>query len=122
MSSLLQFSGDTSARGVGLQFVLVTKDEPTWSKYCGPESYNPSPESTTFTKDVDTYACNTCGRTHARIHVAYRKPAGMWGCWVVFRYNGAEHVPDLSVPISVFRLPKDAKPLSDDDSSKIWHK
>ena len=121
MSSLLQFNGTINHCGVGLQFIQVEKNEPQWTKYNGPESYHPSSESTTFTKEVDTYVCKTCGRSHARIAVAYRKPAGMFGCWVIFRYNGDEHVPDLSIPISVFRLPRDAKTLTDEQSSAIWH-
>jgi hypothetical protein len=44
----------------------------------------------------------------------------MCGCWVVFRYNGEEHVPDLSVPISVDTLPRDARPMSIEDTIKTW--
>jgi hypothetical protein len=121
MSSLMQFNGSITHQGVGLQFILVEKDEPDWTRLCGPESYHPNPESTAYTKDVDRYQCATCGRQHARIAVAYRKPVGMFGCWVQFRYNGSVHVPDLSIPIAVFKLPRDARGLSDEDSSKIWH-
>ena len=121
MSSLLQFNGNVSQRGVELQFVRVVKTA-DWDRYNGPTSYMPSPESTAFTEDAERHTCTVCGKEHARIHVAYRKPAGMFGCWVVFRYNGAKHVPDLSIPISVFTLPKDAVALSDADSSALWHK
>lgn len=102
MSSLLQFNGDVSHKGVGLQFVKVKKDQG-------------------FTEDADVYLCPHCGKEHGRIAVAYRKPAGTLGPWVVFRYNGQEHVPDLSIPISVEELPRGAVTLSDSDSTIIWH-
>ena len=103
MSSLLQFRGDVSARGVGLQFVLREKDA----------AWNAPP--------LEEVPCPICDRVHERIHVAYRKPCGMFGPWVVFRYNGEKHVPDLSIPISVDRLPAGAEPLSDEENSKAWH-
>ena len=103
MSSLLQFNGDVSARGVGLQFVL-REDDAAW---------NAPP--------LEEVLCTICGGWHERIHVAYRKPCGMFGPWVVFRYNGEKHVPDLSIPISVDRLPAGAEPLSDEENSKAWH-
>lgn len=122
MSSLLQFGGQVTRAGVHLQFVKVVKGE-QWERYNGPGAYQPSPDSTVFTEDdpAHTYTCQQCGRVHARIYVAVRKPAGMFGVWVVFRYNGEEHVPDLSIPISTFKLPRDARPLSDEESSKVWH-
>ena len=58
--------------------------------------------------------------TMPRLYEVYRKPAGTFGCWVVFRWNNEEHIPDLSVPISVTKLPHDAKPISDDDAAKYW--
>ena len=58
--------------------------------------------------------------TVPKLYEVYRKPAGTFGCWVVFRWNNEEHVPDLSVPISVTKLPHDAKPISDDDAAKYW--
>lgn len=121
MSSLLQFNGEISRKGVGLQFYTVVKDEPNWTKYNGPDAYKPSPDSTTFTEPNDTFTCQVCGRKHPRVSVAFRKPVGMFGPWVVFRYNGGEQVPDLSIPIPVFQLPIGARTLSDEESSKIWH-
>ena len=108
MSSLMQFRGQCDRkRGVGLQFVKIRKE--------------PWVSGLTRDVDVEKYDCKTCGQQHAKIHVAYRKPRGMFGCWVVFCYNGEEHVPDLSVPISIEKLPRDAKPLSDEECSKYWH-
>jgi hypothetical protein len=103
MSSLLQFRGDVSARGVGLQFVLRESDA----------GWNDPP--------LEEVLCTICGGWHERIHIAYRKPCGMFGPWVVFRYNGEKHVPDLSIPISTDRLPRDAQPLSDAENAEAWH-
>ena len=116
----MQFNGETGRKGVRLQFVLVRKGK-DWERYNGPGSHNPTPDSTSFTEPADTYTCATCGRTHARIAVAWRRPVGMWGQWVVFRYNGSEHVPDLSTPIDVFTYPRGSQLLTDEESSRIWH-
>lgn len=108
MSSLLQFGGETGRRGVRLEFTLEyprSEDPYAPIQWTGP----------------DTYTCAECGREHDRIHVAWRKPAGMFGPWVVFRYNGREHVPDLSIPIGVEKLPRDAVALSDEECSRRWH-
>lgn len=56
----------------------------------------------------------------AKLYRIWRKPAGMFGCWVVFRYNGEEHVPDLSIPIGVDKLPRDAEPLTDEEAASYW--
>ena len=58
MSSLLQFHGNTSRRGVGLQFVLRADDA----------AWNDPP--------AEPFTCLVCGREHERIHVAYRVPRG----------------------------------------------
>jgi len=110
MSSLLQFNGKVESGKVGLQFTLVRK-----IPWIVGDLHLTKPE------DVDTHICTVCGGSHARIHEAFRKPAGMFGCWVVFRYNGEEHVPDLSIPISVEKLPRDARRLNDTESSQYWH-
>ena len=95
MSSLLQFQGKIANNRVYLQF--VTKDE------------------------SETYLCEQCGRQHQFIYVAPRKPVGMFGCWVLFRYNGEKHAPDLSCPIITDKLPRDAKKMTEEESSKLWH-
>lgn len=111
MSSLLQYRGEITEQGVALQFVLVA----TVTKHLSETVSYPSPV------DIDTFPCSICKRSHARIHIARRKPVDMLGCWVRFRYNGALHAPDLSVPIQVTKLPRDAKALTLDESAKIWH-
>jgi hypothetical protein len=66
--------------------------------------------------------CSICGKAHQQIWVAWRKPAGFWGAWTVFRYLGGEHTPDLSVPIAVPRPPKNAVRLGPTENSRTWHR
>lgn len=119
MSSLLQHHGGRSADGrkIELLFCPVVKGA-DWEKYNGPGSYSPNPDGTTFCADAETFMHD--GKVYARLYRVYRRPVGMFGCWVVFRYNGAEHVPDLSGPISILRLPRDARPLTDAECVAYW--
>lgn len=119
MSSLLQHHGGRSPDGRKVELLMyLVKKTPDWEKYHGPNSYNPNPEATSFTEDVELVELD--GKKYPRLYRIYRRPAGMLGCWAVFRFNGEEHVPDLSVPIKVFQLPRDAKPLGDDEALKYW--
>ena len=121
-TSLLQFNGQINQQGVRLLFYPVTKEE-CWDEYHGPNSRTPNPEATTFCKPAEYVTLidkEGKERKLPRLYRAWRKPAGSWGCWVVFRYNGKEHVPDLSVPISILKLPRDAKPLSDKECADYW--
>ena len=118
MSSLLQFNGKINRRGVHLRFVRV---------YIPSEWSNDYPDcifnTECYGRSSEYYreACPNCGSHHEAIYVAPRKPAGMFGCWVVFRYNAGEHVPDLSCPINVKRIPRDAKLMSVSEASEYWH-
>ena len=103
MSSLMQFNGEISKRGVHLQAYKV--DAEPW--------YKGNPEFTFF--------CPTCKGEHARLFTFIRKPKGMFGCWIVFRYNGTDQVPDLSCPLGLATLPRDAKPMSLTESMRVWH-
>ncbi len=58
--------------------------------------------------------------TCAKLYRIWRKPAGMSGCWVQFRYNGEVHVPDLSVPIGTRTLPRDAEELTHQEAADYW--
>lgn len=109
MSSLLQFSGNIEKKGVGLEFYQVIPNP----KY---------PEDTYMGIESEMVPCHICGKSHPRIHIAFRKPIGMLGCWVLFCYNGAKHAPDLSHPISIFKIPKGSKPLDDLKNSECWHR
>lgn len=119
MSSLLQFDGTINERGVGLQFVKST------IRMQVPFGFDRETLETWTTTKIDydeKYLCTVCGKLHPRIYVAFRKPVGMFGCWVEFRYNGEVHVPDLSHPITVEKYPRDAIPMSDVESSYTWHR
>jgi len=66
--------------------------------------------------------CTVCGGAHEQLWVAWRKPAGVWGAWTIFRYLGETHVPDLSLPITVPRVPKGATRLTPKENSETWHR
>jgi hypothetical protein len=114
VSSLLQHHGGHSKRGVEL-LMYLQREEP-WIV-----------GDLTLTRKVDSEPVrltrpNGSTTTVPRLYRVFRKPAGMFGCWVVFRWNGKEHVPDLSVPIGVEKLPRDATPLSDSEAANYWFK
>ncbi|DAC71678.1 MAG TPA: hypothetical protein DSN98_09195 [Thermoplasmata archaeon] len=118
MTSLLQFNGTIDKRGVGLEFIksTVVKNKVIGFDRGTLETW------TTEDKDYDEkHLCTVCGQLHPRMYVAFRKPCGMFGCWVQFRYNGEVHVPDLSIPITVKEYPRDAIRMSDVESSRMWH-
>ena len=118
MTSLLQFNGTIDRRGVGLEFIksTVVKNKVIGFDRGTLETW------TTEDKDYDEkHLCTVCGQLHPRMYVAFRKPCGMFGCWVQFRYNGEVHVPDLSIPITVKEYPRDAIRMSDVESSHMWH-
>ena len=103
--SLLQSSFRTSRKkGVRLEFTLHEEG------LC----YKPALEP--------LVPCAVCGGSHEQLWAAWRKPAGSWGAWTVFRYLGEEHVPDLSVPIAVVRAPKGATKLSPQENARAWHR
>jgi hypothetical protein len=58
--------------------------------------------------------------TVAKLYRIWRKPVGMFGPWVQFRWNGKLHAPDLSVPIAQINLPRDAEPLTDAEAARYW--
>lgn len=123
-TSLLQFGGQLSrTKGVGLLFYLVDKGK-DWEKYNGPEAAYPNPEGTTFCKDREPVTLINPKynepSTVPQLYRVWRKPVGTLGCWVVFRYLGKEHVPDLSVPIASFKLPKGAEKLTKEEMKEYW--
>lgn len=108
MSSLMQFNGKISQKGVRLEFVKSYVQWDECHQFCKPQ-------------EGESVPCSICGESHPQIYVAWRKPKGMFGHWVIFQYNGEKQVPDLSIPIEVDRLPRDAQPLSPDENSQSWH-
>lgn len=107
----MQFNGQVARKGVGLEMYLTRRVHPMPSL---PDYYVDEP--------IELLACPQCGRQHEQLYRVWRKPAGMLGCWVVFRYNGKEHVPDLSCPLGVDKLPRGAEKLSPQDNAIAWHK
>ena len=123
MSSLLQFTGKTGRKGVQLQAYKVDR---VWTKGSYDYRRNLFPYSSPFTITVRTWSYSDvesepqpcqCGRKHPKLYGFWRKPCGMLGHWVVFRIDGEECVPDLSVPIQLRKLPRDARELP----LEIWH-
>jgi hypothetical protein len=111
MSSLLQFNGQISKKGVRLEFYHTAPSlNPLFSDM--PSSGQPR----------ELVPCHICNKTHEQLWTTWRKPKGMFGCWVVFRINGKNEVPDLSIPIATFRLPKDAIKLTPEENSNSWHR
>ena len=126
MSSLMQFNGKVTRQGVHLQFTHTTPSQ----KFMEREIY-PTGAIGPKVRDyylLDSEGCGDStdgiffpgGKFYPRIWTVARKPKGMCGCWVVFRYNGADHAPDLSCPIGTFKLPKDAMPMTNEDCIRTW--
>jgi len=114
MSSLLQFSGEIKNGKVGLQFYLCPSETVLELGIARKRMIYGAPM-------LEPVPCTKCGKNHEQLYIAFRKPAGMWGHWVVFRYNGEEHVPDLSIPIAVDRIPRGARKLSPEENAEVWH-
>jgi hypothetical protein len=113
MSSLLQFRGKVGRKGVLLEFYLATHHKFT----IGGEEHIGA-----LTEPVEEIECPQCGKKHPQLYVAWRKPAGMFGHFVVFRYLGEEQVPDLSIPIAVERVPRGARKLTAEENARHWHR
>jgi len=111
MSSLMQFTGRIRPGRVGLEFYLTKKTYPLPSL---PGYYQDEP--------VELVECVQCGKKHQQLYRIWRKPAGMCGCWVVFRINGQERVPDLSCPFGLEDKPLDAEKLSAEENAAAWHR
>ena len=105
MSSLLQHDGETRGNKVVLKMYLIVEDK----------------ENLYGHRPVETYPCTACGKTHEVLYKVARRPVDMVGCWVRFRYNGAIHAPDLSIPIRVKKLPLGAERMTADAATAYWH-
>jgi hypothetical protein len=109
MSSLLQFDGETGRRGVRLEFAH-------------PATFEAQSDGPYLWIQREPVPCETCGKLHAQLYTAWRRPVGMLGCWVTFRYNGETHAPDLSLPINVERIPRGAVKLTPAENAARWHR
>lgn len=108
MSSLLQHDGEIRGNRVVLKMYLVKKEKDPASGILREE-------------DAETALCLSCHRPHAVLYKVARRPVGMLGCWVQFRWNGEVHAPDLSIPIRVERLPRDAERMAPAEAAAYWH-
>ena len=73
--------------------------------------------------DAETIWLTRPNGSRAKLPVLYRvwrKVRGTFGCWVVFRIDGKDQVPDLSVPMQVEKLPRDAQRLTEEEMIKYW--
>jgi len=129
MSSLLQFDGEVDERGVGLLF-YATDNGKCYGKdletlpcaRCEGIGEYPTPSSPPGAPSQTNTVCEVChGRPNQSVlYRAFRKPAGMFGPWVLFRYLGETHAPDLSVPIAVPEIPRGAVRLADSEIRAYW--
>ncbi len=129
MSSLLQFNGRVNSHGVHLQAYQTTPSQKYMDYPVYDHSISAEPIGTRrdyYLKDSEMCGDATDvifmpdGSVLPRLWTFARKPKGMFGCWVVFRYNGKDHVPDLSSPQGMFKLPRDARPMSITETIKTW--
>jgi hypothetical protein len=111
MTALLQFRGRTDRKkGAELIGYLVAEIlKGTHVKYKSKEP-------------AELIGCTICKQKHPQMYAFWRKPAGAWGHWVVFRYNGEEHVPDLSIPIRLKKVPRGSRKLTPEENSERWHR
>ena len=129
MSSLLQHSGRIDrSRGVELLVYLEHKEQwkakdetnvfpayGNWGERCDISFHR---------VDSEPVQLEWNGKKHIvpKLYRIWRKPAGMFGCWVVFRINGTEQVPDLSCPIGLPKLPRDAEALTNAEAIEAWQR
>jgi hypothetical protein len=119
MSSLLQFRGKVDKKGVHIEVykTIPGRKEIEWET--GTDGGRPTMNWGASWEE--TFECSKCGKIHPILYTFARKPAGMFGCWVQFKYNGEIHVPDLSCPYGVGKLPKGSKRMTQEESEKAWH-
>lgn len=65
--------------------------------------------------------CPRCGKMHDSLWTIRRVLVDTMGHFPVFRINGEEHVPDMSLPHHVDRLPRDAKKIESEEFARLWH-
>jgi len=72
-------------------------------------------------RDCERETCPSCGRQHDALWTIHRVPVAPFGHFTVYRVNGSEHVPDMSTPMALERLPRDARRISAEDAARLWH-
>lgn len=127
MSSLLQHHGGYHrTKGVELLLYLQHKEPYKWddvytNNVDGVGDYCPLGFHPVDSEPIELQ-WNDSLHIVPKLYRIYRKPKGMFGCWVIFRFNGVDQVPDLSVPIAVDKLPRDAKPLTNQEQIVYWQR
>lgn len=127
MSSLMQHHG-TMDRKRGVELLLYLRHEvPTyprdesnvWEEY---GTYGLRCDISTKMADSEPQHLEWNGSFHIvpKLYRIWRKPVDMFGCWVRFRINGKLTAPDLSTPIDMVKLPRDAEPLTDAEAIHYW--
>lgn len=109
MSSLIQHRGQVDNRGVEL-FICLVKEVP-WIV---------GDLKMTKVEDAEPVEIPGVKGTQPKLYRIWRKPVDMIGCWVRFRINGKIEAPDLSTPIGLFKLPRDADPLTEEEARQYW--
>lgn len=104
MSSLMQFDGRINSKGVGLICMLDSG-----------KSYKERDEGNPHNAKEMIEGTNL-----PVLYEFFRKPVEMWGAWVVFRYLGEEHAPDLSIPLTLNELPRGATRIPDQAALRYW--
>jgi hypothetical protein len=114
MSSLLQASGRMSReRGVEIFVYHVRANERYNNADGSPSMIGADP--------VETEEIPGCKYgPQPVLYRIWRKPCGMFGCWVLFRINGKECSLDHSVPTALLKLPRDAERLTTSEASEYW--
>jgi hypothetical protein len=74
-------------------------------------------------RDTFQETCTACGAEHDAVWVIRRVPAGEMGPWIVYRINGGEWtLPGGGIPLTLDRVPRDARRLTVAEASAWWHR
>lgn len=111
MSSLMQFEGKVGRKGVQLIAYLIEWYD---RKIRDANGVTELVHHTWRDKEL-------IGETkNPALYTFWRKPCDQMGAWVGFRYNGEVHFPDLSIPIRLEKLPRDAERVGDQAALRYW--
>lgn len=111
MGSMMQFEGKVGSKGVQLVAYLTEKYIEQIKDDNGVVTLEYSSE-----RDVEVI-----GETrHPVLYTFWRKPCDQMGAWTGFRYNGEVHFPDMSIPVRIQKLPRDAVRVGDQAALRYW--
>lgn len=72
-------------------------------------------------RDCKQAECVNCGRSHDRLWLIYRRAYDSGLYWPFVNLNGSRHLLDATLPTTVDRLPRDARPVDPAESARLWH-